>query len=69
MLEQSFGAVAEEGGYRLLKLRRSRSDGTLLIELDLAGPAPPNAAMLQKLRETAGDKVRVRVRTLLETEL
>lgn len=69
LLEQSFGSVAREDGYRLLKLRRSRSDGKLLIELDLAGPAPPDEAMLERLRQTAGPSVRVRVRTLLETEL
>lgn len=68
MLERHFGSVAEEEGYRLLKLRRSRSAGNLLIELDLAGPEPPDAAMIERLKATAGEGVRVRVRTLLETE-
>ena len=69
LLERSFGEVARDGGYRLLKLRRSHSKGDLLIELDLAGPAPPDVSMLQELRKTAGQGVRLRVRTLLETEL
>jgi uncharacterized hydrophobic protein (TIGR00271 family) len=68
MLERSFGAVAEGGGYRLLKLRRSRADGSMLIELTLAGPSAPDEAMLQKLQATAGEGVRLRVRTWLEIE-
>jgi len=69
LLQQSLGEVAEEGGYRLMKLRRSRAEGVWLIELDLAGPAPPDEAMLKKLRDATGLESRLRVRTLLETEL
>ena len=72
VLEQRLSAVAEEGGYRLLKLKRSRADGRRLIEIELAGPAAPDEALVTELKEAAegtkGRSLQVRVRTILETE-
>ncbi|BCX47731.1 hypothetical protein HAHE_16390 [Haloferula helveola] len=72
LLEQRLQAVADNGGYRLLKLRRTREAGDRLVELELAGPAAAGDALVSRLRAAAEDEVghpvRVRVRTLLERE-
>ena len=71
-LEHSLSAVAEKGNYRLLKLRRSRRAGVPLIEVELAGPEPPSAKLVDALKKEAEErihqKVHLRVRTILETE-
>lgn len=72
LLEQGLSEIASEDGYRLLKLRRSSREGSTLIEIELAGPEAPSAGLTKKLKSAAekqtGRKVRLRVRTLLETE-
>lgn len=72
-LERSLSTVAEKGNYRLLKLRRSRSAGEPLVEIELAGPEPPPAELVSLLKLEAekrmNRKVHLRVRTILETEL
>jgi uncharacterized hydrophobic protein (TIGR00271 family) len=72
LLEQELSAVAEEDGYRLLKLRRSREDGESLIDLELAGAEAPSVELVKRLQKAAeeqtGREVRMRVRTLLELE-
>ncbi len=73
VLERSLSDVAEKGGYRLLKLRRSRRAGSPLVELELAGPAAPPGELVDDLKKKAEESLRssihLRVRTLLETEL
>lgn len=72
VLERSLAEVARDGGYRLMKLRRSRSAGFPLVEVELAGPAAPPDALVDALKveaeERTGRSVHLRVRTLLETE-
>ena len=72
LLEQGLSAVAEEDGYRLLKLRRTGTGGETLIIIELAGPEAPSAGLVEQLKEAAerktGREVHLRVRTLLETE-
>ena len=64
--------VAEEAHYRLLKLRRSRSAGVALVEIELAGPEPPSESLVDALKDRAEERlnrdIRLRVRTILETE-
>jgi uncharacterized hydrophobic protein (TIGR00271 family) len=71
-LERTLSKVAEEGNYRLLKLRRSRSAGAPLVEIELAGPAPPPDQLVDALKSEAEDRIgraiHLRVRTILETE-
>ena len=71
-LALSLSEVAEESHYRLLKIRRSRSAGLPLVEIELAGPEPPPGALLDALQAKAEEgmncEIRLRVRTLLETE-
>jgi uncharacterized hydrophobic protein (TIGR00271 family) len=71
-LEHSLSAVAEKGNYRLLKLRRSRRAGAPLVEIELAGPEPPSAELVDALKKEAEEQihqnVHLRVRTILETE-
>lgn len=72
MMERSLNEVAENGGYRLVKLRKSRPGGEKLIVLELAGPEAPGDELVEELRkaaeEEAGESVKLRIRTLLETE-
>ena len=71
-LALSLSEVAEESHYRLLKIRRSRRAGLPLVEIELAGPEPPPGALLDALQAKAEEgmncEIRLRVRTLLETE-
>ena len=71
-LERTLSKVAEEGNYRLLKLRRSRSAGAPLVEIELAGPAPPPdqlvAAPTSEAEDRIGRPIHPRARTTLETE-
>lgn len=71
-LERSLAEVAEEAHYRLLKLRRSRSAGVALVEIELAGPEPPSESLVDALKDRAEERlnrdIRLRVRTILETE-
>ena len=61
-----------EGGYRLLRLQKLRPGGGNMIRIELAGPEAPGSAMVEALRkaaeEQAGEAVRLRIRTLLDTE-
>ncbi|MGB6220617.1 DUF389 domain-containing protein [Haloferula sp.] len=72
MMESRLSEVAETGGYRLVKLRKSRPGGEKLISLEIAGPEAPGEALIEALRKAAeaqtGEKVKLRVRTLLEQE-
>ncbi len=72
LLEQRLSTVAQANGYRLLKLRRSRDGTTPRIEIEIAGAGAPDEGFVELLRESAeaqgGRPVRLRVRTLLETE-
>ena len=73
ILEQGISRVAEEEGYRLVKLRRFQRDGEAVLDLELAGPKPPSPELMEKLRTTAAKKtgrpIGLRIRTLLESEL
>lgn len=73
LLEQRLSAVAEKEGYRLLALRRTRGAGDGRIDVEIAGPAAPPAELIERLRqaveEESDGRVRLRVRTLLETEV
>lgn len=71
-LERALSEVAERDHYRLLKLRRSRSAGAPLVEIELAGPEPPSEELVDALKKEAEEKmsrsIHLRVRTILETE-
>ncbi|MBL49128.1 MAG: hypothetical protein CMP28_09250 [Roseibacillus sp.] len=70
-LERSLAEVAEQSDYRLLKLRRSRSAGAPLVEIELAGREPPSESLVDALKARAEERmdraIRLRVRTILET--
>jgi ribosome maturation factor RimP len=70
VLEQSLGKVAEEGGYRLMKLRKTREGPVRLIDIELAGAGAPDMVLVAELKEIAESvtnrNVKLRVRTLLE---
>jgi uncharacterized hydrophobic protein (TIGR00271 family) len=70
VLERSLGKVAEEGGYRLMKLRKTRDGPVRLIDIELAGAGAPDNALVAELKEIAESvtnrSVKLRVRTLLE---
>ena len=72
VMERSLSEVAGEGGYRLVRLRKSRPGGEKLIDLELAGPEAPGDKLVEAFRkaaeEQAGEPVKLRIRTLLEME-
>ena len=72
LLEQELTQVAEAEGYRLLKLSRSGLGSGALVEIELAGPGAPTEELVGRLKKAAEEQtegvVRLRVRTLLETE-
>lgn len=72
MMESSLSEVAKKGGYRLVKLRKSQPGGEKLISIEIAGPEAPGDDLIEALRKAAeeqtGEKVKLRVRTLLEQE-
>ena len=71
-LAQELSAVAEQQGYRLMKMRRTRVDGESLVDVELAGAEAPSVELVEALKKAAeeqtGKDVRMRVRTLLERE-
>ena len=72
MMESPLSEVARDGGFRLVKLRKSRPGGEKLISIEIAGPEAPDDELIEALRKAAeeqtGEKVKLRIRTLLEKE-